>query len=100
MEMTHYCDGLASELTTWKGRLYDVVTKLDSTSCGEKQYVVPQVNDLHIIIEEMGDKIQQLRTECSAEFTSQGADLEGRSFHSRRTWVGVWDSVSPGEIGG
>jgi hypothetical protein len=100
MELESYCDGVAFELTGWKAKMYDVVRKLDRASTGDKTKVVPQVNDLHMIIEELDDRIGKLRTECPTEWAPAKEEMEKKFFHLKKNWEGVWENVSPGEIGG
>ncbi len=100
MELTNYCDGVASELITWKAKMYDVVRKLDKADTGDKTKVVPQVNELHMIIEELDDRIYKLRTDCPTAFAPEKAELEDKFVHMKKSWEHVWESVSPGEIGG
>ena len=56
----NYCDSLVIELSGWKAKIYDVVRKMDKLSSGDKEKVNSQVNDLHILIEELEDRIDRL----------------------------------------
>jgi hypothetical protein len=100
MELQNYCDNMSNELNAWKSKIHDVVRKLDQSSCGDKARVVPQVNELHMIMEELGDRIEKLRTECSTEWAPEQFGLESQFTHMKKTWEGVWQDVSPAEFGG
>ena len=64
MEVKDYCKNMDMELTVWKSRLYDVLCKMDGLPTGNKQGMYEEVNGLHIVIAELDDRIEKLRTEC------------------------------------
>jgi predicted nuclease with TOPRIM domain len=100
MDLQTYCDSMSSELTAWKAKVYDVVRKLDKTPSGDKTKVVPHVNELHMIIEELGGRITKLRTECPTVWEPQKEELEGKITHLKKRWEEVWHNVSPSDFGG
>jgi hypothetical protein len=71
---------MSVEPPAWKAEIYALVRKLDVPSTGEK---APLATDLHIIIQEMGDRQQRL---LSLLPTSEAkAHLRGSGlFHSTR----------------
>jgi len=100
MRVEDYCKGVAIELSGWKAKMYDVVRKLDKVPSGDKQKVVPMVNELHMILEELDDRVERLRRECPTQWEPDKIDIENK-FHMIKTkWNEVWDKVSPGDIGG
>jgi len=100
MDAKSYCDSLLIELTGWKAKTYDVVRKLDKMSSGEKQKVVPQVNELHMILDDLEDRIHTLRTECPVHWEPDKIALESKLTHAKKKWEEVWQTVSPADIGG
>ena len=64
MDAKACCDGMSAELIGWKSKMDEVIHKFDAASCGEKQWVFPYINDLHIIRAELDDKIRSFKTEC------------------------------------
>ena len=64
MDVKSYCDSLTIELTGWKAKVYDIVRRLDKLPSGDKEKVIPQVNDLHTLIEELDDRIGRLKNQC------------------------------------
>ena len=69
MELQDYCSAMGAELTAWKAKMYDVVRKLDGLGTAEKEKVLPNVEDLHMLVEEMGDRIGRLARECPTEWS-------------------------------
>ena len=59
-----YCDNVSTELSGWKEKVLEVVDKLDHMSTGEKEKVVNEVFALHMIVEELNDRIDGLRKFC------------------------------------
>ncbi len=100
MELNDYCESVASELMAWRAKVDDVVKKLDQVSTGDKSKVVPQVNELHMIMEDLDDRIKKLKTSCATDWEPERAEFEDKFAHMKKTWEGVWENVSPGEIGG
>ena len=100
MELNTYCDNLAGELAGWQDKLDSVVKRFDDASCGDKDKLVTQVNDLHILREELEDRIRRLRTECSTNWEAARMELEGRFSGFRARTEEVWHNVSPADFGG
>lgn len=100
MDVKSYCDSLVIELTGWKAKVYDVVRKLDKVSSGDKQKVVPQVVELHMIIEELDDRIDRLKRECPIEWKPAKIELEGKVSALKTKWEQVWQNISPADFGG
>jgi hypothetical protein len=64
------------ELTAWKAKMYDVLRRLDKLGTAERQKVLPNVEDLHILLAEMGDRVQQLARECPSEWSPIKKDID------------------------
>lgn len=76
MDVKDYCKGVEAELTAWKAKLYDMMRKLDSLGTAEKQKILPNVEDLHMFVTEMSDRIDQLRNECPTEWSPQKKEID------------------------
>jgi len=100
MELETYCDNLAAELSGWQAKFDGVVRKFDEASCGDKAKLVPHVNQLHIVKEELDDRIRRLKTECPTNWEADRIELEGNFTGFKTKWEDVWQNVSPGDIGG
>lgn len=77
MHVRDYCDNVSSELTGWKAKMYDVMRKLDKLPSGDKEKVAPYLNDIHMIMESLGDRINQLRYECPVDWDPQKKEVDG-----------------------
>jgi predicted nuclease with TOPRIM domain len=64
------------ELTAWKAKLYDLMRKVDRLGTSEREKILANVEDLHIFLTEMSDRIEQLKNECPTEWSPQKKDIE------------------------
>ncbi len=95
-----YCDNVVSELTVWKAKIYDVVRKIDKLSSGEKGKLADQVNDLHIVIEELENRMARLRNECPTDWKADEIEMDSKFDHLKGRLNDVYANLSPGDIGG
>lgn len=86
MDIQSYCDNVCIELTGWKLKLTEIVTRLDDLPSGDKQKVVSEINDMHILIEEFNDRIQRLMQECSFQWEPDKMELEGKLSTVKTIW--------------
>lgn len=83
MDVLDYCKGLENEMTAWKAKLYDVMRKVDSLGTKEREKVLPNIEDLHMLLEEMNDRVTTLKTECPSEWSPVKKDIEDGSVDMR-----------------
>ena len=76
MHVRDYCDNVSAELMGWKVKMYDVMRKLEKVPSGDKEKVQPYLNDIHMILESLDDRIAQLRTECPTEWDPQKKEVD------------------------
>jgi len=67
MKARNCCKTMEAELTAWKANVYDIVRRMESLPGGEKEKVLPNIEDLHMLIAEMDDRIEQIRDTCTPE---------------------------------
>jgi len=78
MEIYDYCKSVNMELTVWKARLYDVISKIEHLPTGDKQRMYEEVNGLHIIMAELEERIENLRTECPTEWKPTQQEISNK----------------------
>ena len=78
MEAKDYCKYADIELTVWKSKLYDVLRKMDQLPTANKQRVYEEVNGLHIVMTELEDRIDKLRTECPISWRPEQEQIQRR----------------------
>ena len=77
MDVMDYCKSMETEMTAWKAKLYDAMRKIDKLGTAEREKVLPNIEDLHILLEEMEGRVGQLRTECPSEWSPEKKDIDG-----------------------
>ncbi len=98
MEIKDYCTNVTAELAGWKSRVDGVVSKLDHTSTGYKEKVFFEVNELHMISDELNDRIEGLTKACMTNWQPE------REFGHEVVWPAqsprMSDDISLSDIGG
>ena len=79
MKAINSCKSMEAELTSWKANVYDIVRKIDELPGGEKEKLHPNMEDLHIFIEEIDDRIDQIRSNGIPETGIDDIRTKGRS---------------------
>ncbi|MCU0586743.1 MAG: hypothetical protein MUF52_01185 [Syntrophobacteraceae bacterium] len=95
-----YCDNVVAELSVWKSKIYDVLRRIDKLSSGDKGKLGDQVNDLHMYVEELENRIGRLRTECPTDWKSDQIEMEAKFDHLKGKLNDIHANFSPGDIGG
>ncbi len=96
MEVKDYCGNVVTELTGWKAKMYDVVRQLDKKSTGEKEKFAPQINEIHMIIEELSERIERLQRECPTEWKPDEKEISARVARLKDKMKDVWDPLHIG----
>ena len=103
MDVKDFCSAMESEMTAWKAKLYDTMRKVDNLGSAEKEKVLANVEDLHMLLQEMSDRVEQLRTECPSDWSPMKKDLEKGTTDMRSKYEETMDfigKVSPVSIPG
>ena len=67
MNARNCCKTMEAELTAWKADVYDIVSNIENVPGGEKDKFLPNIEDLHMLVADMDDRIEQIRTNCTPE---------------------------------
>lgn len=100
MDVKSYCKNVSKELTWWKAKVEDIVKKLYKMPSGDKEKFVPQVNELHALIDEIDDRIARLKRECPAEWSPDKIKLDSEIARITNIYEEVWPNVSGADVGG
>jgi flagellar hook-length control protein FliK len=76
MNVHDYCRNVEQELTAWKAKLYDLTRKVDALPGASKEKVLANVEDLHMVVTELDDRIAQLRNECPTEWSPEKKEID------------------------
>ena len=83
MDVKDYCKSMETEMTAWKAKLYDVMRKVDRLGTAEREKVLPNIEDLHMLLEEMTDRVSKLKTECPVEWSPVKTEIDEGSIDMR-----------------
>jgi hypothetical protein len=93
MNAKDYCNSMASELTAWKAKLYDVISKTDQMGTAEKDKVWTYFNEMKIIIQDIEEKVDSLRTECPSDWSPQKKAIEDAHVDVRSKYEETMDYI-------
>jgi hypothetical protein len=65
MASRDYCANIVEELEVWSGRLHELSGKIDRVPSIDKYKLYPLIEELHIIMTEMDDRVCDAMTSCS-----------------------------------
>jgi hypothetical protein len=81
MASKHFCENIGEELEVWSNKLHKLSRKIDGMPSIDKYKLLPHIEELHIIMTEMDDRLCTLMTECpTAEpLKDEDSDVVGLS---------------------
>ena len=74
------CKTMEAELTAWKANVYDIVRKMEEMPGGTREKMTPNIEDLHMLIAEMGDRVEQIRENCTPQMGIDDIRTERKLF--------------------
>ena len=66
MASKYYCSNVASELEFWSRRLHKLSNEIDGLASIDKYKLQPQIDELHIIMTEIDDRLCDLVNACDS----------------------------------
>lgn len=76
MEIKDYCRNVEMELNVWKSRLYDVIRRMDQAATGDKERIFKDINGLHILMSDLEERVDALRTSCPTEWRPEEEEIK------------------------
>jgi hypothetical protein len=73
MASREYCANMAEELEVWSGKLHELSDRIDNIPSIQKYHLQPLIEELHIIMTELDDRLCEMFTSCPTveSFTSK-----------------------------
>ncbi len=94
------CKTMEMELTGWKAIVYDITRKMEELPGGEKEKIRPNIEDLHMLIAEMDERIDQIRDNCKPETCIDDIQTERESFNAAVSTLRVSTEEAMKGLGG
>ncbi|ACL06541.1 conserved hypothetical protein [Desulfatibacillum aliphaticivorans] len=76
MDVKDFCNGMSAELTAWKAKMWDAMSKVEKLGTPEREKVLPNIEDIRIIMTELEDKVNSLNHECPSDWSGLKQDIE------------------------
>lgn len=64
MASRSYCSSISDELEVWSSRLHELSRKIDRMPSIDKYRMLPHIEELHILMREMDDRLCDLLASC------------------------------------
>ncbi len=105
MKARNCCKTMEAELTAWKANVYDIVRNMEKMPGGEKEKILPNIEDMHMLIAEMDDRIDQIRENCTPETGIDDIWTERKAFDTGISKIRVsaeeaMQGLGAGDFGG
>ena len=92
MEVGKHNESLESEILGWKAKLDDVIEEFNRMPSNDKKNVVPLLNELHVNIEELTARIENLDPVMRESDKSKEEDKFARF---KKRWKEMWAHELP-----
>ena len=93
MDVKDFCKGMENEMTAWKAKLYDTMRKVDRLGTAEKEKMLANVEDLHMLLQEMSDRVEQLKTECPSDWSPMKKDIDKGTIDMRSKYEETMEAI-------
>ena len=74
---------METEMTAWKAKLYDVMRKADTLGSAEKEGVFANITARSMLLEEMSERVEGLKTGCPSNWSPMKSGIEKGSVDMR-----------------
>ena len=82
MKARNCCKTMEMELTGWKAIVYDITRKMENLPGGEKTKILPNIEDMHMLIAELDDRIEHIHNNCTPETGMEDIQSERAAFNA------------------
>ena len=78
LNLQEYCTNVETELTSWRNKLSTIDGKIQTLSCGEKEKMLGNIEELHMVMAELDDRIHALETSCPTEWSPYREEISSK----------------------
>jgi hypothetical protein len=78
MKTLEYCTHVENELAGWRDKLGSIDHRIEGLSCGAKEKMLGNIEELHMLMAEVDDRIMALKTSCPTEWRPVGEEIDER----------------------
>jgi len=78
MASREYCTNIAEELAVWSNKLHHLSSRIDNIPSIQKYHIQPQIEELHIIMTELDDRLCEMVIECPVVESYSSGEVQER----------------------
>ena len=78
MNTQEYCTNVEHELADWREKLGAIDHHIEGLSCGAKEKMLGNIEELHMVMAEIDDRITALKTSCPTEWRPVRDEISAR----------------------
>lgn len=93
MDVKDFCSAMESEMTSWKAKMYDAMRKINKLGTAEKEKILMNIQDLNMLMDDMAQRVEQLRTECPSDWSPIKTELEQGSLDMRSKYEETLEAI-------
>jgi len=93
MDVNSYCSKLERQLTEWKAKIYSVLNLVDKLPIQEKEAAYPSIRNLHAIVDEIDNELDQLKTACPADWSPNRRTIDEKMSELQSTLKKLSENV-------
>jgi hypothetical protein len=93
MDAKDFCSAMESEMTSWKAKMYDAMRKIDKLGSAEREKILLNIQDLNMLLDDIGQRVEQLRTECPSDWSPIKTELEQGSLDMRGKYEETMEAI-------
>ena len=93
MDAKSYCDRVNNQLTGWKASIYDTILSMEKLDAAQKNQVQPHIEALNKIVMELNRSLEDLRTQCPADWSPQKQTIEAKISEMRQNFEQISEKI-------
>jgi hypothetical protein len=93
MDVKDFCSGMEMELTAWKAKMYEAMRKIEKLGSAEREKVLMNIQDLNMIMDDMAQRVEQLRTECPSDWSPVKKEIEQGTVDMRGKYEETMEAI-------
>jgi hypothetical protein len=90
MDAKYYCDNLYLELTELKAKIHDIIKAMGQQPDAVRQRLEEQTDELHLLVDDLTHKINELKTQCPTDWSSHKKEIEAKK-KALIERINLWD---------
>ena len=78
LNIQEYCTNVETELGLWRQKLANIDNHIQQLPCGDKEKMLGNIEELHMTMAELDDRIHELEVSCPTEWSPVREEISGK----------------------